>query len=228
MNNHYSNNKSFISIPTGREVGRGILEGIIKKSTVRWNNQNGLHLDSPLFFPYYLDDPICKSSDIKDLNHSYYDFSWCIFQDSHSSNYFLLFEDGNPKSIVYLDKYFGIKIIAFEDLILIVCKKGHVVSINLSTLIPIFIGPISSVEPYNDWVWNLGEIKIDGEYQLFTSGEFKNNSLFIREYSTGKTVEYFLDIRDYEIDFIEQPDRTFSFDNYTWESLKENKKSRIF
>lgn len=221
-------NKSFITIPTAREIVKKISECVIKKSSVKWFNQNHLHLDAPLFFPYDLDDPICKSSDIKELGHSYYDFCWCIFKDSHSSHYFLLFEDGEPVSIVYLDKYFGVEIISYEDIILVICRKGQVVSINLSTNEPIFIGPISTNPQFQNWIWNLGEIKIDGEYQVYTSGDFKGNSLFIRESSSGKTLEYFLDIRDYQINFKSDPDRIFTLNTDEWNLLKENKLSRLF
>lgn len=223
-----ANNKSFISIPTGREILKKISEGLVNKSSVKWYSNNGIHTDSPLFFPYYLDDPICKSSDIVDLGHPYYDFCWCKFKDSHSANYFLLFEDGDPVSIVYLDVYFGVQIIHYEDIILIICKKGHVVAINLSTLKPIFIGPISQNPQFQNWIWNLGDVRIDGEYQVHCSGDFKNNSLFIRESTTGKTVEYFLDIRDYEVDFVSEPDRFFTFDSSEWDTIKSNNTERIF
>lgn len=228
MSENELTHKSFISIPTGREIIKCISEGLIKRSTVRDLHINNIHMDSPLFVPYDLDDPICKSSDIIDLDHPYYDFCYCLFKDSHHSNYFLLFEDGKPKSIVYIDKYFGTKIISFEDIIIILSKKGQLVVINLSTLVPIFIGPLSGIETYKDWIWNLGEIKIDGEYQIFTSGEFKENSLFIRESSTGKTVEYFLDIREHKIEFESNPDRNFKFDMDEWNYLKEKKISKIF
>lgn len=223
-----TNHKSFIQIPTGRDLIKSIGNGSVKKSTVKWVTQNGIHLDDPLFFPYDLDNTICKSSDIQDLGNKYYDFCWCIFRDSHLSHYFLLFEDGIPVSIVYLDKYFGVKIIPFGDLILVVSKKGYVIAINLSTHQPVAICPLSTVEEFRDWIWKLNDVRIDGEYQIWANGEFKENSLFIRESSTGDTSEYFLDIRDYSITFEEKADRKYTFDDEEWKSLKEKKLSRLF